>query len=251
MSKTQPALRLTTIAPTWSAPSNVVALTTTRIGGFSQGACASLNLAGHVDDNQTHVLQNRQRLEDFLRLPAQPRWLRQTHSTNILMQDQKGDHGNCDADGSVSFVSGVVCAVMTADCMPLLLCNRAGTKVGAVHAGWKGLADGIIERAIQVFDEPPEQIIAWAGPTISAKHFEIGDEVRQQLGGKKLAYRPSASEGKWMADLYILAEERLAKMGVSNYQYSALCTYADAAKFYSHRRDGQGGRMVSLIYLTQ
>jgi len=250
MSSKQSYSRIKTITPNWPAPANVVALSTTRTGGYSQYPFDSLNLGDHVGDNPGYVQKNRQLIVNSLNLPAEPRWLNQTHSTNIQIQTRNTNPQICDADGSFSAERGLVCAVMTADCMPLLLCNRAGTKVAAVHAGWKGMADGIIEHAVEVFDELPEGIIAWAGPTIGANHFEIGEEVKQQLAGSNEAYQPSINPGKWMANLYLLASERLAALGIHNYQHSDLCTYADKDRFFSYRRDIQTGRTTSLIYLV-
>ena len=166
----------------WPAPSNVVAFTTTRQGGFSQTPFDSFNLAQHVDDRSSVVQRNRQLLVSRFDLPAEPVWLDQVHSTKVLELDSRLSKLQ-PADGSFTSSPKLVCAVMTADCMPLFLCDQAGTKVAIVHAGWRGMADGIIEKAVALFNQPPEQILAWAGPTIGPKYFEIGPEVKAQLMG--------------------------------------------------------------------
>ena len=236
-----------TIAAGWQAPVNIVAFTTTRAGGVSEAPYDSFNLGLHVGDDEDHVQRNRALLKEKFKLPNDPAWLQQTHSTRVLSLESRPAHTQ-PADGAVTSQAGLVCAVMTADCMPLFLCNNAGTKVGVVHAGWRGLAAGIIEQGVTALGEPAEQIIAWAGPTISAAHFEIGNEVRVQLGGSQQAYSPSSNPGRCYVDLYQLAGERLKAIGVSRYGHSQHCTYANAGLFYSHRRQQPTGRMVSLIY---
>ncbi len=239
-----------TVKPNWTVPENVTAFTTTRVGGVSEWPYDSLNLGAHVGDSRSAVSQNRASLRKVMHLPAEPVWLNQTHSTQIIkINDGIPFDTPPEADGAITSKPSAVCAVMTADCLPLFLCNASGTKVGVVHAGWRGMADGVIEQAIEAFDSRPEEVIAWAGPCISLAHFEVGEEVRVQLGGSDHAYCPSQNSGKWMASLNLLCEERLAKLGVTNYQCSKLCTYADQQRFFSHRRDGTGGRMVSIIYL--
>lgn len=233
----------------WDAPENVVAFSTTRNGGFSQGEYDSFNLGTHVGDQLKTVLKNRELLKSHYTLPTEPVWLEQTHSTDILELDST-DFGKPSADSSITSSANIVCAVMTADCLPLFLCDNAGAKVGVVHAGWLGMASGVIENTVDIMNTPVEELIAWAGPCISKKHFEIGDEVRQQLGGSAAYYSASENDGKYFADLYGLAGERLSKMGVHKYSYSDACTFADQDHFFSHRRDKVTGRMVSIIYLT-
>ena len=202
-------MSLQIIAADWLAPSNVVAFTTTRQGGISQTPFDSFNLAQHVGDQASVVASNRRLLVAEFDLPAEPVWLDQVHSTRVL---EIGSSLSTlpSADGLITTTPKVVCAVMTADCMPLFLSDRAGSKVAVVHAGWRGLADGIIEKAVGVFNQPPEQILAWAGPTIGPKYFEIGPEVKEQLMGPKEAYTASANKGKLLADLYLIAGQRLA-----------------------------------------
>jgi YfiH family protein len=233
----------------WLAPSNVVAFTTTRHGGFSQPPFDSFNLAQHVDDQPSVVARNRQVLVSQFDLPSEPVWLEQVHSTKVLEIDS-GLARLQPADGLITASPKVVCAVMTADCMPLFLSDRAGSKVAVVHAGWRGMADGIIEKAVGLFNQPPEQIIAWAGPTIGPKHFEIGPEVKEQLMGPEEAYVASSNNGKLLADLYLLAGQRLAGLGVHNYTHCAYCSYTDEQLFYSYRRSKAAGRMASIIYFT-
>ena len=242
-------MSLNIIKADWPAPSNVVAFTTTRQGGFSQAPFDSFNLAQHVDDLTSVVARNRQLLVSQFNLPSEPVWLDQVHSTKVL---EIGSSATAlqPADGLITASPKVVCAVMTADCMPLFLSDQAGTKVAVVHAGWRGMADGIIEQAVGLFNQPPEQILAWAGPTIGPKYFEIGPEVKEQLMGPKEAYTASSNKGKLLADLYLLAGQRLAGLGVLNYTHAAYCSYADQQLFYSYRRSKVTGRMASIIYLT-
>jgi YfiH family protein len=233
----------------WLAPRNVVAFTTTRHGGFSQPPYDSFNLAQHVDDQPSVVARNRQLLVSKFDLPSEPVWLEQVHSTKVLEIDSSLARLQ-PADGLITASPKVVCAVMTADCMPLFLSDQAGSKVAVVHAGWRGMADGIIEKVVGLFNQPPEQLIAWAGPTIGPKHFEIGPEVKEQLMGPEEAYIASSNKGKLLADLYLLAGQRLAALGVLTYTHCAYCSYADQQLFYSYRRSKATGRMASIIYLT-
>lgn len=242
-------MNLDIIKADWPAPSNVVAFTTTRQGGFSQRPFDGFNLASHVADQPLDVERNQQLLISTFNLPAAPVWLNQVHSTKVLELDSSLAKPE-SADGSFTSSSKIVCAVMTADCMPLFLSNFSGTKVAVVHAGWRGMADGIIEKAVMLFGESPEQLLAWAGPTIGPQHFEIGPEVKEQLMGPKEAYTASANRGKFLTDLYMLAGHRLAAIGVNNYRHSPFCSYADQSLFYSYRRSAVTGRMASIIYLT-
>jgi polyphenol oxidase len=239
------------IEPDWPAPPGVRALSTTRSGGVSTGAYASLNLGGHVGDDPSCVERNRGLLRERLRLPAEPHWLKQIHGCAVA--DTGTAPRSCEADAAVASNPGEVCAVMTADCLPLLLCDRAGTRVAAVHAGWRGLANGVVEAAVARFSIPPGDILCWLGPAIGPNAFEIGAEVRARflaLGGEhaEAAFRPSRS-GKWLANLYVLASERLRALGVEQIWGGGLCTYSDPTRFFSYRRDGVTGRMASLIWI--
>lgn len=237
--------------PGWAAPAAVQALTTLRPGGLSAGALAGLNLAAHVGDRPRAVESNRRALRAAVRLPAEPLWLDQVHGTRVI------EAGNwaagIQADGCWTRDTGTVCAVLTADCLPVLLCTVDGEAVAAVHAGWRGLAAGILEAAVHamaVHGSTPE-VIAWLGPAIGPDAFEVGDEVRAALVGDDEAagrhFRPSAG-GRWLASLPALARDRLRRAGVRSVSGGSWCTVADPERFYSHRRDRQTGRMATLIW---
>lgn len=235
------------LRPDWPASARVRACTTTRAGGVSRGAFDSLNLAEHVGDDPAHVAENRRRLRQRLNLPDEPLWLRQVHSSDVLC-----GRGGC-ADASVACAPGKVCAVLTADCLPVLLCDRQGTAVAAAHAGWRGLLAGVIEATVARMERPPDELIAWLGPAIGPQAFEVGDEVRAAFaahaGEATRAFVPSPA-GRWLADIYALARMRLARAGVVSIYGGGLCTMQDAARFYSYRRDHMTGRMASLIWLA-
>ena len=237
------------IRPDWPAPANVRAAISTRRGGVSVGPYASLNLAAHVGDEPAAVAENRARLRNELALPAEPAWLNQVHGTAVA--DAVG--GACDADAGVAAHCGAVCAVLTADCLPLLLCDRAGSRVAAVHAGWRGLLGGVIESALARLGGDAGELMVWLGPAIGPDAFEVGDEVRSAFiaadAAAAAAFRPSPA-GRWLADLYALARLRLSRRGVTAVYGGGLCTYHDARRFYSYRRDGVTGRMASLIWLS-
>ncbi len=210
----------------------------------------SLNVGNHVGDTPSAVSDNRQRLQTFAAMPGQPVWLNQTHSTRCLRLTA-AINNNLNADASFSQIPGVICTVMTADCLPLLICNQQGTEVAAVHAGWRGLCDGIIENTLQLFSQPTA-CLAWLGPAISQPAFEVGEEVRaafiRQDPGAAAAFVPGDTS-KWFADLYMLARQRLARCGVSAVYGGDFCTYGQPAEFFSYRRDGITGRMASAIWL--
>nr|MBP7395076.1 peptidoglycan editing factor PgeF [Zoogloea sp.] len=203
------------ICPDWPAPARVRALSTTRVGGVSVAPYDSLNLGTHVGDDPVAVETNRARLRSVL--PGEPGWLNQVHGTAVI--DAAACIGVPDADAAVSCSSGVVCTVMTADCLPLLMCDRAGTVVAAVHAGWRGLQGGVVEAGVAAMKVAPSEILAWLGPAIGPQAFEVGDEVRAAFmavdGQAEAAFRPAETPAKWLADLYLLARQRLAALGVS------------------------------------
>lgn len=239
------------LAADWPAPANVVAGTTLRHGGVSGGVYASLNLANHVEDDPELVAENRRRVERALELPGEPQWLRQVHKTRVATApfDESPE-----ADASVTAQVGVVCAVLTADCLPVLITDRAGSAVAAVHAGWRGLSAGVIGTAIERIERPRDALIAWLGPAISQAAFEIGGEVRRRF----LDADPDAADcflrnprGRWQADLYGLARRELERCGVVAVFGGQRCTYTEPASFFSYRRDGNCGRMASLIYLRE
>ncbi len=241
---------ITPITPDWPAPSCVRALTTTRTGGVSLPPYDSLNLGDHVGDAPDAVAENRRLLREYLRLPAEPRWLSQVHGTHCC--DAATVQTPIEADAQFAGEPGVVCAVLTADCLPLLLCDTAGERVAAVHAGWRGLLDGVIENSVQAMGE--DEVMAWLGPAIGPAAFEVGAEVRAAFIERDTHAAEAfvAVEGdKWLADIYQLARQRLAACGITQVYGGDLCTFSDSERFYSYRRDGQTGRIASLIWLEE
>ena len=241
------------ITPNWAAPKNVKALTTTRLGGVSEGCFASMNLGDHVADNPEHVTHNREQLLQALSLTPPAQWLKQVHSTTVIKA--KADNQCPEADACWSDEAGLACIVMTADCLPVFFCNAQGTQIAVAHAGWRGLLDGILESTLAAFSDP-EQVHCWLGPAIGPNAFEVGAEVREAFVEKNsqaaAAFKPVVDKPhKYFADLYALARLRLALAGVPVTQISAcdLCTYSDEERFFSYRRDGQTGRMASLIWI--
>jgi YfiH family protein len=238
------------IVPDWPAPPQVRALITTRAGGASRGAYAGLNLGLHSGDDIEAVTRNRASLRQWL--PAEPLWLRQVHGTKVIEADTAG--GNPEADAALARRPGKVCAALTADCLPLLLCDQAGTTVAAVHAGWRGLCAGVIEQTLQAMGRSPMDVLAYLGPAIGPEAYEVGAEVREAFiatdpeGESEAAFVPGAP-GKFYADLYALARRRLARGGVSKVFGGKYCTYTERERFYSYRRDGATGRMASLIWI--
>ena len=236
------------IFPDWPASVNVRALQTTRVGGVSVAFYDGLNLAGHVGDDALKVAANRQLLSPYV--PTEPLWLNQVHGITVV----DAAIASClpDADASFTKAPNVVCATMTADCLPVLLFDEAGTVVSAVHAGWRGLCDGVIEAAVAAMQTPPKNLMAWLGPAIGPNAFEVGLEVRtafmSQTKEAELAFGAVADD-KWLGDIYLLAKQRLHKLGVERIYGGGLCTYTDQARFFSFRRDGATGRMASLIWL--
>ena len=242
------------IAASWPAPSNVHALMTTRRGGVSQGpfgdaSDGGLNLAMSSGDARDAVLANRARLRAHL--PSEPAWLKQVHGVRVVDAGQVGD-ATVEADASFTDESGVVCAVLVADCMPVLFCNRQGTRVAAAHAGWRGLAAGVLEATLAASGLVPRDTIAWIGPAIGPTRFEVGDDVRVSLIAIDPVYGTAFKrhgKEKWLADLPSLARMRLYACGAADVFESKLCTASDAARFYSYRRDGVTGRMAALIWI--
>ncbi len=238
------------IVPQWPAPEGVGACSSTRIGGVSQPPYDSLNLGAHCGDNPEHVEENRRRLFAAGGLPSKPVWLEQVHGTAVLPLTG-GPYPSKRADASYSATPGTVCAVMTADCLPVLFCNRAGTEVAAAHAGWRGLCEGVLEETIACFHDKPENILAWLGPAIGPEAFEVGAEVREAFMAKAAeadsAFRPAGE--KYFADIYLLARQRLARAGVTHLYGGDRCTFNEKQQFFSYRRDKTTGRMASFIWL--
>jgi YfiH family protein len=236
------------ILPDWPAPARVKCLMTTRAGGVSQAPWGSLNLGDHVGDDPAHVAANRARL--CRQLPAEPGWLRQVHSARVV---ELGRGSNREADAALTRQSKQVCAILTADCLPVLLCDRAGSVVAAAHAGWRGLADDVLEATVAAMRVPPGEVLAWMGAAIGPQAFEVGDEVRQafvaQHAEASVAFVPQPMPGKWLADIYQLARIRLKHAGVQAIYGGGRCTFNEADSFYSYRRDGVTGRMAALIWL--
>jgi YfiH family protein len=238
------------LTPDWPAPACVHALSTLRRGGVSEPPYASLNLGDHVEDVAAAVAENRRVLRAAARLPVEPAWLAQVHG--ICVRDLDSPEPIGPADAAVTRQPGRVCAILTADCLPVLLAAESGDRVGAAHAGWRGLAAGVIEATLRSLGTPPRELLAWLGPAIGPRHFEIGDEVRDRL----LHGDPAAesaflrnSRGRFMADIYTLARSRLIRLGVEKIYGGGECTYADRDKYFSHRRDGRTGRQATLIWL--
>ena len=237
-------------AAQWSAPTHVKALTTLRTGGVSTGAFYSLNLAAHVGDDRAAVKENRTRLIDQLGLPSEPIWLRQVHGRRVVQAESC--RRDCIADGSFSRQAGIVCAVLTADCIPLFLTDKLGSFVGLLHVGWRGLAAGVIESGLTALGAEPQELLAWVGPGIGRDVFVVGGEVHQQLTRQLPTHvQAFASHGdKWRADLSRMIEQRLQWAGVAEIRRSETCTAKNPAAWFSHRRDGRCGRMASLIWLA-
>lgn len=238
-----------TIKPDWPTPPKVKAFTTTRQSGFSLGAYASFNLGMHVDDDVQHVQQNRSLLLKACKLPDEPIWLNQTHSAIVVNAENLATN---PADAIYSFKPNLVCAILTADCLPVLLCDKDAKCVAAIHAGWRGLAAGIIENTVAALNIPAANIMAWLGPAISAENYEVGEEVREQFVAHDKdatsAFTPNKNQ-KWQMDIYALAKQRLTQCNVTQIYGGNFCTYQQKDLFYSHRRDKISGRMASLIWL--
>lgn len=242
------------IVPDWPAQHHVRALSTTREGGHSIAPYTSFNLSDYVGDTPDAVARNRAQLQAQAELPSAPQWLRQVHGTRVLELDSLSIVAKVppEADASVTTTRGVVCVVQTADCLPILLCDAAGTRVAAVHAGWRGLVNGVVEATLARLQKPADQILAWLGPAIGADVFEVGDEVRDAFVGSaaeaSVCFRPHAP-GQWHADLARLARLRLQRAGVTHIYGGIGCTFSDAQKFFSYRRDKVTGRMATVIWL--
>lgn len=248
-------MNLELIIPQWPAPAHVRAATSTRCGGVSREPFDSLNVAGHVGDEAVSVATNRQRLAEALLLQENPHWLSQVHGIGVVELDD-GSIGLPEADASTTQEPGCVCAVLTADCLPVLFCDRAGTQVAAAHAGWRGLAAGVLESTVDAMDVPGDETLAWLGPAIGPQAFEVGEEVYRAFVERNpeasSAFVPSTNtdkKGHWFADLYQLARIRLNNAGVTSIYGGGFCTFEDQERFYSFRREGETGRMASLIWL--
>ena len=240
------------LRPEWRVPGAVRAAFTLRGGGVSVPPFDSLNVGAHVGDEAAAVAENRRRVRERLALPAEPAWIEQVHGTRVVDLDQAGDATRPPADAVLTRTRGRVCAVQVADCMPVLLAARDASAVAVAHAGWRGLAAGVLEQTVASLGLAAGGLIAWLGPAISARHFEVGSEVRAAF----LATDPGADEafvanarGRWQCDLAALVRRRLARLGVAEISGGGWCTFADPARFFSFRRDGRCGRMAALVWL--
>ena len=236
----------------WPAPDCVTALVTTRNGGVSAAPYQSLNLGNHVGDHVVAVTQNRKRLQALINTPHQPQWLDQVHGTRVI--EALPGQGPVEADAVMTSEPGLPCAVLTADCLPVFFTTASGDRVAVAHAGWRGLAAGILEQTLAGLNVPAPALIVWLGPAIGVDHFEVGPEVRQVFMDHSAecgsGFRPSAARaGHWYADIYQLARVRLQMNGVRQVYGGNFCTYREEGRFYSYRRDGITGRMASLIWL--
>jgi hypothetical protein len=238
------------VTPQWSAPFHVQALTTLRLGGYSQGDYRGLNLADHVGDDFARVKKNRSLLRSSIGYPADPYWLEQVHGSRVVQLDDS-DVSRV-ADGSISRVRGVVCAVLSADCVPLFITDKSGQFVALLHVGWRGLEAGIVESGLDLIPEPMAEVLTWIGPSIGPTVYEVGDDVRGRLlrvcrdHDSKFA----KTETGWLADLPGMVEQRLRRAGVETVGSSGLCTFSAPFNWFSHRRSAPCGRMASLIWLT-
>jgi YfiH family protein len=242
--------QLNFIEADWPAPSNVRAIATTRAGGVSVGPYASLNLGAHVGDDEHAVSENRLRLRNALGLPRDPLWLNQVHGTAVV--EAISHEAPPTADASFARSPGQACAVLTADCLPVLFCDRDGTRVAAAHAGWRGLAGGVLESALRAMSVAPDRVLAWLGAAIEQDMYEVGAEVREQFVAKSAdnahAFKSNA-RSRWQADLYDLARRELARLGVTQIFGGGFRCYADRDRFFSFRRDSTTGRMATLVWM--
>jgi YfiH family protein len=241
------------IVPAWQAPARVHAFATTRNGGVSQGAGASLDVGGAREGDDAAIAENRRRIGEWL--PAPPVWLEQVHGAAVVVVE-RGNAGElrdapARADALVTRLAGCPLAIRVADCIPVLLAARDGGTIGAAHAGWRGLAAGVVDATLDAMRVPPRDIVAWLGPAIGAKAFEVGDDVRDAFaadGAGAFAHFARHREGKWLCDLRALARRRLAAAGVTAVDADTACTHDDRARFFSYRRDGATGRMAAFIW---
>ena len=238
------------IVPDWPAAARVHAFVTTRAGGVSEGEYASLNLGANGGDESANVAHNRRIVRE--KLPAEPRWMAQVHGAEVAILDGLARDSVPRSDAAVARGSGEVCAVLTADCMPVFLADTEGKRVGVAHAGWRGMAAGVIENAVRAMEVDPASVVAWMGPAIGPEEFEVGPEVREAFlavdAGSEAAFR-AHRPGKFMADLYALARRRLERAGVTRIHGGGFCTFRDAERFFSYRREKRSGRMGAFIWI--
>ena len=240
----------TIIVPDWPAPPNIHAFSTTRLGGFSLPPYQQLNLGNHVGDEQLSVTKNRQLLISSQNLPQSPYWLKQIHSTRVI--NTLDWHADIEADASFSTSINHICTVMTADCLPILLCDIQGNHVAAIHVGWRGLLAGIIENTVKQLACPPNELLCWLGPAIGPTAFEVGADVHGAFintNSADIAAFTDVDKTHWLADLYLLAHHRLQRAGISAVYGGNFCSFNDRERFFSYRRDGITGRMATMIWI--
>ena len=233
------------IIPDWTAPAQVRAFSTTRIGGVSTGPWAGFNLGSRCGDEPDNLLHNRKLLNRDL--PSPVRWLQQVHGQTVWVYSQ-GDNSEVEADAAVSFRPGEVCAVLTADCLPVFFCNEQGDRVGIAHAGWRGLAAGVLESTIRALDENPAALMAWLGPAIGPAVYEVGPEVVESFRSEREEAFVARGD-RYLMDIYAVARMKLEAAGVRSISGGAFCTFSESERFYSYRRDGTTGRMAHLIWI--
>lgn len=234
----------------WPAPKNISAVCTTRVSGFSLPPYDNYNLGLRVGDNDEHVMKNRQELMANLHLPAEPQWLHQTHSTTCVIVE---DEANREADAAITRSYQHPLIILTADCLPITLCNKQGTEIAAIHAGWRGLVNGIIENTVAKMQSSSQDLMAWIGPAICQKCYEVGSEVYETFTAKyaasQQAFKPVNS--KWLANLPQIAEQILNELGIKAVYQSELCTFESETELYSYRRSSQTGRIGTLIWFNE
>lgn len=240
------------IVPDWPAPERVKAVVTTRAGGVSGAPFDTFNMGLHVEDDPDAVLENRAKLQQIIGTQYNPQWLQQVHGVSVV--EALPDDCVRQGDGVFTRRAQLPCAVMTADCLPVFFCDKGGTQVAVAHAGWRGLAAGVLEATLAKFNVPGSQLMAWLGPAIGPSVFEVGAEVRasflQYSSLTEQAFVPNPARPEhWFADLYLLARLRLMEQGVEQVSGGDFCTFSDARRFYSYRRENVTGRMASLIWL--
>ena len=245
------------ITPNWAAPSHIKAYTTLRTPGNSLPPYNSFNLALHVGDNEAHVRDNRETLKQIAHLPSEPRWINQVHSNIALLAETVPFDQAITADATHTQKADTICIVLVGDCLPILVTNKAGTEVAAIHAGWRGLAGGIIENTLTALHSAPETLMIWIGPSVSQPYYEVGEDfytafaVEHTPEERQQAFQETPKDKKWLANVPLLAKQRLIKLGVlsQNIYLSNECTYAHPERYFSYRREGITGRIASMIFI--
>ena len=243
-------MKIEYITANWPAPKNIFCITTTRVGGVSKNEYSSLNLGGHVKDEESNVDKNRNLLLEELKLPNSPIWLEQIHGSAILSLGTKTPSDNT-ADAAYTNEVGVVCAVLTADCLPVVFCDQKGKHIAVAHGGWRGLVSGVLENTLQKFPIAHKEIMCWLGPAIGPNKFEVSKELVEEFIEKDTKHYnafQNQQNGKYLANIYQIAKNILTKKGVTKVYGGEYCTYSESDKFYSYRRDGETGRMATLIW---